>query len=271
MAKKKQVKEAPVKDIFAHFEEQGRIEAVGKREPPVDNTALLKQIEEQGKQIKELTENRSRDFPMLAPNSSNGQPVVTVDPAKLKVDLAGLPNRDEDPEGYAREYNTRVNAALEAKAEAVRRDLTSQFEQQRAADRLWNGFKQAYPQWAKFESLVETVTNRTAQDLQAKGVDLQRLMTGNPALFYKEIEHSLAQQYGKLIEDGGSNATGGDEDEDDDAPGLESDPMQYDPARADFSTDGKPASKTGPTVSQGKNEPDMFDDLRAIQRRMKII
>lgn len=263
--KKKQVtQEAPIGDIFSHFEKVGRLEATGEKAPAPDQTALLKQIEEQGAKLKELTEDRTRQFPMVAPTAASPQQ-HTVDPAKVKVDLTGLPNRDDDPDGYYREYTTRVNAAIQAQTEAVSRNLTTQFERERQADRLWNGFKQAYPQWAKYESLVETVTNRTAQDLQNKGVDLQRLMTGNPTLFYKEIEHSLSQQYGKLLEaEGGA----GDEEE-----GEEEDtsPMAgFDPARADFSTDGKPAAK-GRTDVQPKPEPDMFDDLRAVQRRMGII
>ncbi len=230
-----------------------------------DVAALQALIEQQGRQLAELT--GKKDLPMMGPAPDGSRQQITVDPGKTTISMDGMPNREEDPDGYYREYTTRVNAAILAQNRATEQKLTQQFEDQRAADRLWSGFKSAYPKWAEYESLVETVTNRVATDLQNKGVDLQRLIRGSPEKFYAEIEGALKQQYGKLVADAPAAGEGSDEGEEE--PFLDPE----DPALVEgVGGAGSRQATKGATKPTGEvKPPDMFDDLRAIQKRMGVI
>lgn len=263
MARAKKQAQASTGTIFDHFARVGIMEKEEKETASPDVAALQARIEAQDRLIAEMQKGSgARDFPMVA-SAPQQTSQAHADPANVKVDLAGLPNRDEDPDGFYREYTTRVNAMAQAQAHAAAQQVREAFERERNADRLWNGFKEAYPKWAPYTSLVETVSNRVANDLQAKGVDLQRLLSGSPERFYQEVEGALKQQYGKLVAEGGE----GEEAEDDDPPLDPTDPTLV----ADIGGSGRPAQ---PGVNKGKpatREPDMLDDLRAIQRRMGVI
>jgi len=265
MAKKRKADQEQIGSIFDHFAKMGR--PMGEPEvksAPVDVQTLLARIEAQDKQLNELKAARTPEYPMAAPNQQQQQQQHIVDPAKLRVNLDGLPNRLDDPEGYDREYTIRVNAAMAAQTEAVQRQLTAKFERERASERLWSGFKTAHPEWAPYESLVETVANRVTMDLTAKGVDLQRYMLGSPDKFYEDIAGALKQQYGKLVEK--ANDEEDDEDVEDES---EADPSDSSRVQG-LGSDGTPAAKGKRSVGQ-ERQPDMFDDLRAIQKRMGII
>ncbi len=226
-----------------------------------DVAALQARIEAQDRLLAELKAGSSRDLPMVVTTAAPTQTHRT-DPASLKVSMDGLPNRDEDPDGFFREYNIRMNAVMEARDAATRAEMMAKVEQERSADRLWNGFKETYPAWGKYTSLVETVSNRVAQDMQNKGVDLPKLLQGNPERFYQEVEGALRQQYGRLIED---TPSGGDEGEEEDEIDT-SDPRLVAGVGGAGSGTPSAAAKKGPI----HKEPDMFDDLKEMQKRMGI-
>jgi hypothetical protein len=85
-------------------------------------------------------------------------------------------------------------------------------------------------------------------------------MLGSPEKFYEDVAGALKQQYGKLV--------GGDDEEEGDE-GQDAEPG--DSSRvAGLGSDGTPAKSKKPGVGQEKGA-DMFDDLRAIQKRMGLI
>jgi hypothetical protein len=260
MAKKK--KAAPTPNMFDYLDSlQGEV----KKEPATDVEALRAQIAEQGRLLAEMQSQGQRQYPMVQTTAPAVATTHHVDPAKLTVSTEGLPDRDADPDAYWREYNTRVNASMLAQTKAVRDQLTAQFEQERNAERLWNGFKETYPAWGKYTSLVETVSNRVFTDLENKGVDVRRLIQGQPEKFYSEVDSALRQQYGKLVDD---VPAGGGSEEDEEEEFLDpSDPALV--AGVGGAGSGAPSQGAGQR-SKPSAEPDMLSDLKAIQQRMGI-
>jgi len=263
MAKrKKQEAVEDVGNIFDHFAKVGRpTPAPGQglsEKQPVTSEALLARIDALEKQNNALQERR--EYPMLAPAAPQER---RVGPGDMKLDLVtNMPDRDVDPEGWAREQQTRIAAFAQSQAQAARQEVEGRFEQRAAADRLWAGFASKYPGWAKYEPLVETVASRVANDAQGRGVDLQKYMFGSPELFYQDLDTALKASYGKLLEDADEElGDDGDDGEDEGAT-----PM-------DGRTAGIHANVETPTRGKGEEKTkggDMFDDLKAVQRAMGI-
>jgi len=241
--------------IFDHFAAVGR---PLPNTPPktVDTSELLAKIDALEKRLGNT--QAEPQYPMLATGSPQQQQTRHATPADVKVDLKDMPDPATDLEAYNRELAQRVNAAVQAQTQAVGQQLSQQFEQRTATDRLWNGFREKHPEWAKFEPLVETVAKRVVSDADARGVDLQKYMFSNPDLFYQDLSKALDAGYGKLL------AEGGDEDEDTDEGG--------DDNNRTMDLGGQPsanrARKAGGDPAKGA--PSMLDDLGKVQRSMGI-
>ena len=250
----------PVGSIFDHFAAMGRplngTPDSRQAQKPVTSEELLGKIaglEEQNKELQAAS--RDRQYPMLIAGEQQQQ---HVDPSKLKVDLTGLPDQLEKPAEYNQQLQERVNAAIAAQVTTATRQVQAQFEQRSQADRLWQGFREAHPEWAKYEPLVESVATRVASDASARGVDLKKYMFQNPTLFYEDLANALTAGYGKLV-------TEGDEGE------GEQEPETGDVQRtAGIDAGGAPGQ--GPKLQeQAKPKAgDMMTDLANVQRSMGL-
>lgn len=261
--KKQEAVQEDVGNIFDHFAKVGRPTPANGQgvtdKTPVTSEALLARIDALEQQNRALQDKR--EYPMMAPAAAQER---RVNPADLQLDLVtNMPDRDVDPEGWAREQQTRIAAFAQSQAQAARQEVEGRFEQRAAADRLWAGFASKYPGWAKYEPLVESVASRLANDAQGRGVDLQRYMFGSPEMFYQDLDTALKASYGKLLEDADEELDDeGEEDEGDVIPGV-----------TDGRTAGINANVETPKRGTGEEKPksgDMFDDLKAVQRAMGI-
>lgn len=248
--KTEQVQDEPLGgDIFEH------LAAVGRPVPnapakEVDTTALLAKIDALEKRLGDAAS--APQYPMVNQQVQQQQQHVT--PADVRVDLKDMPDPATDMEAYNSELAKRVNTAVQAQTQAVGTRLTQQFEQRTATDRLWNGFREKHPEWAKYEPLVETVAKRVVSDADAKGVDLQKYMFSQPDLFYSDLDKALSASYGKLLDD--AEEEEGDEGDDNNrTSGLA----------------GQPGVSAG--KGKGAGEPkggSMLDDLAKVQRSMGL-
>ena len=155
------------------------------------------------------------DFMRLA---TGGAPVITTPeaPKMTEITLEGLPDQADDPEGFAKGLNSRVNETLKANMAALTAHQASEQAAVGAAtargDRLWEDFQESY--FEKLEAdLPDTITDVTpyvetaAKAVAARAVRgiadpvqkarmLDSLMYGTPTRFmedvFKETERVLA-------------------------------------------------------------------------------
>lgn len=251
--KEEQRDEPTGESIFDHFA------AVGRPLPntpakSVDTAELMAKIEGLERQIAAGAKGGA-EYPMLdrsrGQGGGGGQQVTAAD---VKVDLKDMPDPATEMDAYNRELAIRVNAAVQAQAQAATDRLNQQWERRSATDKLWSGFREKHPEWAKYEPLVETVAKRVVSEADARGVDLQRYMFQNSELFYTDLDKALKASYGKLIADSDGEFEDEDEAGDDNrTSGLSGQPST--------STAGK---------KQAKQVPTMLEDLGKIQRSMGI-
>ena len=250
-------------DIFAHFERHGRslndgTPATPAQKTEVDNAALIERI---SRLEGSLEEARARG-PYAAP-AAPAQTQTRVAAKDVKFDPTGLPDPLEDKDKYNTELALRINAAMQAQAEAVRQEVTQKFQGEGASERLWQGFTKQHSEWAEYPELVETVAVRVTQDAIAKGIDPQKYMFQNTEAFYADVAKQLNDRYGAVVD--------GDRRE----PGERRGQRQTDPNE----DDGRAVATFGGQESGGRysqrrsaeNEgPGMIEDLHAIQRKMGI-
>lgn len=261
MAKKRkqqtQQEDAPLgESILDHLAAMGRpVTGTTERTSQgqgLDTTALLAKIEA----LEQKLGQQAPQYPMLERTAPAQQ--ATQQLPQVKVDLSGLPNPDEDWEGYNKGLQERINAAQQAAVHQVQTTVTAQFEQRTAIDRLWSGFREKYPEWAAYEPLVESVSRRVVSEAENRGVDLERYLFSTSDLFYGDLEKALKAGYGKLLEEGEEGEEEGD-DQDTREP------------------DGRTSGLDGPlgAVRHGKSKeptkgPSMLDDLAKVQRSMGL-
>jgi len=256
-------------DIFAHFERHGRSlndgqPVVTSRKDGEDNTALLERISRLEGRLEEAN-NR----PQYVPVQQQQQTVARVTAKDVKFDPTGLPDPLEDKDKYNTELALRINAAMQAQAEAVRQEVTQKFQGEGASERLWQGFTKQHSEWADYPELVETVAVRVTQEAIAKGIDPQKYMFQNTDAFYADVARQLNDRYGAVVEGREDNGFV----QPDRLPGQRQ--RRQDPNE----DDGRAVATFGGQESGGRytqrrsadNEgPGMIEDLHAIQKKMGI-
>ena len=156
----------------------------------------------------------------------------------------------------------RINAALDATRAYERQQAEAQRKQAEQVNSLWEGFSKAYPDWAPFEDLVETVSSKVAAKAKEAGMDMNRYFGASRDLFFADVAKEMHTKFGKLVEP---------DDEGPLTPASRAKPSEND-------DDGRTAGIFGGQESGGKasagNKPeggaDMLGDLQAIQRKMGI-
>lgn len=146
------------------------------------------------------------DFMRLA-SGANPTPATPVAPKMAEITLDGLPDQAEDPEGYAKGLNSRMNETLQANMAALSAHQASEQATIAAGaergNRLWEDFQSGY--FEKLETdLPDTITDVTpyveaaAKTVAAKAVRgvadpaqkarmLDSLMYGTPARFMEDV------------------------------------------------------------------------------------
>lgn len=261
-------------DIFAHFAAHNPGMDTGQSRTPAPKSnddasaELLERIARLEGQNTALMELANRAPAYVAPHSG-GSP-TQVDPAKLKIDLTGLPDAVDKPAEFAQELQTRMNAALEARTLALRTEFEGRSNQSSAADKLWANFAEAYPDHAAHRDRVEFIATKVAEEANARGLDLQRYMYGGKQ-FIDDVAKRMDETFGPI---GGS---GDDDGDDDDTParGMQRHGAPMQRSRDDDDDDGRTAGIHGGMESGGApsgrgaapKAGDMVKDLQDIQKR----
>jgi len=248
-------------DIFAHFERHGRslnedATQTRKEAPDAGQTALLERISKLEGSLEEARSSRQWAAPQAAE-----RPVARVAAKDVKFDPTGLPDPLEDKDKYNTELALRINAAMQAQAQAVREEVTSKFQGEGASERLWNGFTKEHSEWAEYPELVETVAVRVTQEAIAKGIDPQKYMFQNTSAFYADVAKQLNDRYGAVIESDGES------------PRRRAEPRDpnEDDGRAVATFGGQESGGRPAQRRSAENEgPGMIEDLHAIQRKMGL-
>lgn len=256
MAKKKRAATPAIaENIFDHFE--GRGGSFGSSQEPAPKgdgeAALLERIAKLETSLDDA--NRRAMTVTHVPVQQTHQ----VDPAKLTLDLKDLPDVVDKPADFQAELARRVNAVIEGRVHAVRQEVADSSEQGAAADRLWNGFAAAHPEWADYPQLVGVVAKQVVEDATSKGIDPQKYVLGNPETYFSDVNKALRKQYGALAkgkEEGEEEAEG--------TPEGDEDTGRTGGIFGGADAGSRPAPK-------GPPPGDMIKDLQMVQQRMGLV
>ncbi len=206
MAKKSESEGEGILDILGIADPDKSKPAVKKEpEPNQDDDrikALLGTIEGLASKVDQM----QGDFMRLA--TGGAAAIVTpTTPKMAEVNFEGLPDQTEDPEGFAKGLNSRMNDTLAANMKALSDHQAASASAQGAAnarsDQLWSDFQSSY--FDKLEAdLPDTVSDVTpyvetaAKTVAAKAVRgisdpaqktrvLDNLMYGQPTRFMEDV------------------------------------------------------------------------------------
>jgi hypothetical protein len=154
----------------------------GDTKPPTetDRIAALERT------IQLLQEQQERTEAANVALTARAAPPVAPTPPK-GVSFEGLPDPVDDPAGYSRELNARIDTMIQERLnyDAASRQHANQSAQTK--DALWDDFKEEFPEYAEDEDRVGFVTQKVLKRAQARGLDIERYMTGNSQRFYGDI------------------------------------------------------------------------------------
>lgn len=211
--RRKATSEAQGENIFQALARQGRdmnayLEPEASKETAgPDVGAALERLDRLEAENRELQRRLVLAAP--APTVIRQEPAMQITARDVPLKFDDLLVRDEisgsmvlkDPAALA----TRITSYMEAREAATREELTTRqqtaAERQTIEERLWEGFKEKYPQWAEHEEIVDLVSGRVAREAKERGVDIQRYMIQHSDLFYADVAAALQKQYGALVED----------------------------------------------------------------------
>lgn len=200
---------------------------------------------------------RSAPAPVQAP--------AQTEPLKLDINLNGLPNPQEDLDGFMKEYAKRTAEAVTSYNAALTEDLTAeaqaQVRQNAEFNRVWMEFKSANPAIAAVPPLVEQATRNTRARLQARGLDPDKFMFESTAEFNELVAGEARGIISSAAKDMGLTASP-DVDNDEPAGGGDVDRSGGIPGGNTFGASRKTAEK---------QLPSMIDDLKAEQKRLGIV
>jgi hypothetical protein len=262
----------PPESIFDHFAQYnpGMVPETATRKTEKSDTDVSRDILDRLARLEgenaALRDTVSR--PQYAAPRQEG-PTGTVDLAKMKVDLSGLPDPVDKPAEHAAELQARMNAALDARTHALRSEFQGQTSQSQAAERLWSNFADAYPEHAKHRDRVEFIATKVAEEANARGIDLNSYLHGSTK-FIDDVAKRMNDTFGGYDDD--------DDDDGDDTPTGQRHgaPMRQGLDRDDDDDDdGRTAGiaggiESGGAPSAGRQKPksgDMIADIQDIQRR----
>lgn len=111
----------------------------------------------------------------------------------VDLDLTGLPDPATDPEGFQKKLAKRIKKSLKTGLEAVRSSQPNPGVEaamaQRAAfyEGIWDEFKGAHPQLARFEGELSAVTAQEVAKLAARRVNVDEYIIANPEAFMNTV------------------------------------------------------------------------------------
>lgn len=200
-----------------------------------------------------------------------------VEPKDVRFSLEGMPDPITEPEKYAAEMQTRINATFEARQAAHNQSLEAANSQQAQSNALWSQFSEMYPDWAEDQEKVRFAAEAVINAAKAKGLDTEAYITTFSAQFCKDVAGKLEQTFGPLDVEGDEEDAGDDDFGDGfEENGYEDEIPRSRKAKQDSQEDedGRTAGifggmESGGAPARGKQEKksDMITDLIEVQRR----
>jgi hypothetical protein len=219
-------------------EQEQEQQDTGTDDQQVDQKALLAQIATLNSQIDALR----APLPVVQEPSAPSAPGA--------MSLENLPDPMQDPEGYARELQTRMDKHYQDQ----RNYEQFQTQQtQKAANRtseLWQTFAIDYEPYSADKTKAEFAAQQVARAAQAKGIDVEKYMFQHTDRFLSEVAKVYDKTFGK--------------------PGAEEEDEQDDrPANRTAGIFG--GAETGGRPSKGvQPQDDMIKDLHKLQQKMGL-
>lgn len=114
-----------------------------------------------------------------------------------KLDLAGLPDPVVDKDAYAAEIARRTIAFQNDMATFNQKRADAAKPQQLGdPDALWEDFTEQFPDYTDNEDRIRFATSQVVGRLAKRGIDVQKLMYGQPDRFFKEITDFYDKTFG---------------------------------------------------------------------------
>lgn len=123
-------------------------------------------------------------------------PASPGDDPEPAVDLKGLPDMQEDPEGWAAAYAERAQEVAEKKAARKQQKSLTEAEQRKRAEELYVKFRNDYPELAKDEDKMEIAVRKAWSRGSARGYDMDRYVYGHSDLFFEEVAEEYSKAFG---------------------------------------------------------------------------
>ena len=238
--------------------------------------ALGKQIDAIGGAMQSVSETNSRTAAALAGLVAGGaagtKPGVAEGSGDLpKINLTGLPNPADDPDGFSRGLNDRLVATYTQAIDSMHKTLSQRQQavgaNQEFLDELSTDFDSTYPDLAGPEKseYVKVAAKKILTRVQRQGLDVQKYIAADTDGFMERVAKSarviMARETAEGDE-GADTAKGGD----DTAKGaVDPDPFRVMVMGGDAGSAGAAAKG-----DDKKDKSSFVGDLIAEQKRMRL-
>lgn len=172
---------------------------------------------------------------------------------EFTIDHENLPDPVTEPEAYAKELTQRNQKALQEYNRVAQQNEKARHSQSNRIDTLWENFNNTYENYAADPRRVEFAALQVANQLQNRGVDVERYMFNQQDLFFKDVVKQMdeifaAPKTDKTIDD--------DETEEDNEPENRTSGVF-----GGLETGGRPARH------QDNDPGDMIKDIHNLQKK----
>lgn len=200
---------------------------------------------------------------VLAPREVTiNQPAADTGPKLKELDLSGLPDPWAKPDEYTKEFNRRQAAVVQDNYRIMQEyDTRTRSSRAQSDDRfvtLWEDFKEQNPQFEGKDDQIAFVAQKVAQREVSRGVDPNRYMFQTSGRFFDDVKKEYEKVFGKT-DDAGEAPTG-----------AEPPPNRTAGVFGGMESGGKPSGSAGDDADDEKQPPTMIDDLKTVQRAMKL-
>lgn len=114
-----------------------------------------------------------------------------------EVSYEGLPNPADDPAGYGRELNTRMQANWQAKQEYERKVSTNAQASNQRLDEVLEDIAIEYPEIGEDRDVLDFVAMQTVKAALKKGIDKERYVFGNRARFIQDVKKTFDAKFSR--------------------------------------------------------------------------
>ena len=187
-------------------------------------------------------------------------PVAPMAPAVVPIAAADpLPDPVDDKEGFQKALLGAIGTAVRDAVGQSATATNAATAHQGRYEKLWSDFQGVHEEEAKYPGLVKSIGTEKVQELQARGLDADKVIFGNPKGFMAEVAEEVASQVKAIRGDGdGGKGNGADKNP---TPGA---------LPADDRTGGISGGSGGPAVpadTTAKEKPEAFtNEVKAMQK-----